>query len=538
MELVHVFVPPRLRRGGVESLEPQPPSAGPKERQGFDPSGSLFVPQFRHEKLDAGHLLLDTDEANWVFVNDDGFQAMNAIRASQGKSASELFQNDARSREKFFSQCAKREFLSNTGYDKPIYTGRHHLLGLERLHEFWIVPNYDCNLRCKHCYTIEQVMHNPHRLPLEACKAVVDEAKALGTEVFYLTGGEVMQHPQILEMVEYIASERKLILFTNGMLIGPKAADFLARFRERLIVQVSIEGHNEENNALIRGKRSFGPALEGLRNLLNVGVRVGVSSTPTKVTLDSIPQLTELLCQMEVNGNRAEYHHLIMLLDVGGTKKNPERTLLTHEEFSAVMDRCKEEVKRGKNEYGSRLKLANEKIMHACASNGPKKDFCGAGYTILGLDPEGNLKTCAATINDTRFDLGKVLDEDGKYIEGSITELWQNGERMKWVRAFTIARQKSEREDDLRFFHGGACWYNMQDPEKPLSSEHPFYETLEDQTLKSIIEEATKHTRQPRKAGPAILSYMHRSRIACAGGRKTTDLSEEGLDNGYCICFA
>ncbi|MDP6505404.1 MAG: hypothetical protein QF886_17410, partial [Planctomycetota bacterium] len=88
------------------------------------------------------------------------------------------------------------------------------------------------------------------------------------------------------------------------------------------------------------------------------------------------------------------------------------------------MDRCKEEAKRGKKEYCSRLKLANEKIMHACASNGPKKDFCGAGYTILGIDPEGNLKTCAATINDTRFDLGKVLDEQGNYVEGSITELW------------------------------------------------------------------------------------------------------------------
>ncbi|MDP6115415.1 MAG: radical SAM protein [Planctomycetota bacterium] len=537
MELVHVFVPPGMRTDGG-SIEPQLNARKPREKQGFDPSGPLFVPNFRHEKLAEGHLLLDTDEANWVFVNDEGFHVMNAIRGSQGKSATELFQSESPTVGKFLAQSAKREFLSNASHDKPVYTGRHHLLGLERLHEFWIVPNYDCNLRCRHCYTIEQVMHNPHRLELETCKAVVDEAKALGTEIFYLTGGEVMQHPQIFEMVEYIAKERKLILFTNGMLIDPDTAEFLARFRERLIVQISIEGHDEQNNALIRGKRAFGPALEGLRNLLNVGVRVGVSSTPTKATKESIPQLTELLCQLEVNGNRTEYHHLIMLLDIGGTKRNPERTLLTHEEFSTVMDRCKEEAKRGKKERGSRLKLANEKIMHACASNGPKKDLCGAGYTILGIDPEGNLKTCAATINDTRFDLGKVLDEQGNYVEGRITELWQNGERMKWVRAFTIARQKGEREDDLRFFHGGACWYNMQDPEKPLSTEHPFYEALEDQTLKSIIEEATKRARHPRKPGPAILSYMHRSRIACAGGRKTADLSEDGLDTGYCICFA
>ena len=78
----------------------------------------------------------------------------------------------------------------------------------------------------------------------------------------------------------------------------------------------------------------------------------------------------------------------------------------------------------------------------------------------------------------------------------------------------------------------------MADPEKPLSTEHPFYESLEDQTLKAIKAEASRKARTPRKPGPAIFSYMHRSRIACAGGRKTIDYSPEGLDNGYCICFA
>ncbi|MDP6506215.1 MAG: hypothetical protein QF886_21510, partial [Planctomycetota bacterium] len=89
-----------------------------------------------------------------------------------------------------------------------------------------------------------------------------------------------------------------------------------------------------------------------------------------------------------------------------------------------------------------------------------------------------------------------------------------------------------------RYFHGGACWYNMPDPESPLSEGHPFYETLEAQTLKAIVEEAERKARPPRKPGPAVTAYMHRSRIACAGTRKTGDLSDDGLDNGYCICFA
>ena len=534
MNLVQVNIP----YNPSEDSSAVPRELQERTRSEFDLEGPLYVPFMRTEAVDSDHILLDTENANWINVNAEGRDLLERIRSSQGSRIDELDIPERVTATNFIKQCVKREFVSNQPFERARYTGRHEFLGLDRLHEFWVVPNYDCNLRCRHCYTIEQVMYNPNVLNLDACRDLVDEAIELGTEIFYLTGGEVMQHPQILEMVDTIASRRKLILFTNGMLIDEEKADYLSRYRERLIVQISIEGHDEENNALIRGKRAFGPALQGLKNLLNAGVRVGVSSTPCKATIDSISQLTDLLCQLEVNGSRPEYHHLIMLLDIGGTKKNPDRTLLTHDEYSEVMDRCKAAAKEGNKKYGSRLKIANEKMMHACASNGPKKDLCGAGYTILGVDPEGNLKSCAATINDARFNMGKMLDENRQYIKGSLADLWKNGKKSKWIRQFSIARREGEREDDLRYFHGGACWYNMADPEKPLSTEHPFYESLEDQTLKAIKAEASRKARTPRKPGPAILSYMHRSRIACAGGRKTIDYSPEGLDNGYCICFA
>ena len=340
MSLVQVYIPPKLRPEGTARETPsqggEATAKARMEHRELDLSGPLHVPSFRLEALESGRLLLDTDEANWLFVNEQGYGILNDIRAANGATRYELWGgngHDLAALAKFLKQCAKRGFVANQSFERAPYLGRQALLGLDRLHEFWIIPNYDCNLRCRHCYTIEQVMH-------------------------------------------------------------------------------------------------------------------------------------------------------------------------------------------------------------ACASNGPKKDFCGAGYTILGVDPDGSLKTCAATINDHRFSLGKLLDADGNYVTGRLAGLWKDGERAKWVRSFTLARQRGERQDDLRFFHGGACWYNMPDPEAALSTEHPFYETLETQTLKAIIGEARKRARFPRKDIPAVLSYMHRSRIACAGARKTTDHSEEGLDNGYCICFA
>ncbi|MBI2194898.1 MAG: radical SAM protein [Planctomycetes bacterium] len=544
MHRAELSVPGTEKSGGHECSGPAGPQPGPPPLSpggALDFSLGLHVPRTRRETFSLGHILIDTEEAHWIAVNLEGLELMEALGARPGRRLEELRPaggEPRRAAERFLIQAARRGFVSNRPFARPRYTGREPFLILDRLHEFWIVPNYDCNLRCRHCYTIEQVMHNRYVLSREACRGLVDEAKALGAEIFYLTGGEVLQHPQILEIIEAIARDRKLILFTNGMLVTEEKAEFLGRFQERLIVQVSLEGHDEAHNARIRGKGAFAPALAGLRRLLRAGVRVGVSSTPTRATKDSIPLLTEQLCGIEENGRRPEYHHLIMLLEVGGIRRHPLLTLLGPEAFSEVLDACVSAAQRGNAAFGSGLKVANQKILHACASNGPKKDFCGAGYTILGVDPEGNLKTCAATINDSRFNLGKLLDDRGRYLPGRLEQLWREGERTKWVRQFTLARREGEPEDDLRFFHGGACWYNMPDPEKPLSRGHPFYSALEAQALKAIRQEAERKARPPVHPGPALLAYMHRARIACAGGRKTLDRSESGLDNGYCICFA
>jgi len=503
----------------------------------LDLSAPLYAPRFRVEPMRGGKLLLDTDNAHWIAVSEAGAAALTLAR---GRTAAEIateFAPTVAGLERFLKQAHQREFLSNKPYLPMLYSGRSSSLKLDRLHEFWVVPNYDCNLRCRHCYTIEQVIGNPARLPGSTACAIIDDAKKLGTEIFYFTGGEVLQHPDIFEMIEHVTRDRKAIVFTNGMHIDDAVAARLARSRDRLIVQISIEGPDEASNRLIRGNLAFDPAWQGLINCLRHGVRVGVSSTPCKATAIELAKLTARLCTLNVDGRGVEYHHLIMLLDVGGVKKNASRTYLTSDEYTDVLNRCSDAAAQGRKEHGSRLVVANEKIHHACASNGPKKDFCGAGYTILGVDPEGNLKTCAATINDPKYHLGSLLQGDGSYILGTLEQHWRHGERTQWVRNFTLARRQGEPDDDLRFFHGGACWYNMTDPEGPLSTSHPFYKSLEDSTLAAIRAEAEKRSTGVID-GFALRAYMHRSRIACAGSRKTVDESPSGLDIGYCICFA
>jgi MoaA/NifB/PqqE/SkfB family radical SAM enzyme len=513
----------------------------------IDLQEKLYTPKLRLENAGELSVLIDTDHANWIGVNEFGASILSKIN---GKTYDELvdelgagFDNKnvfADKLKKFIIKCHKRGFLSNLRANGRLYGGRSGKMNLKSLHEMWIITNFDCNLRCSHCYTIDKVKSEKDTLSADEIKRIVDDARELGTEVFYFSGGEPFLREDIMELVAYVAARSKLILFTNGTLITKELAGELKAFRDRLIVQVSIEGHDEESNARIRNKGMFKRAMDGVKLLLEEGLMVGVSSTPVTATKESVPKLTDLLGRLNVNGHSVKYHHLIYLLNDGNAKKYPFTTL-SNDELSAVFEKCCEVRKSlKKQKINKSLKIANEKIFEAYATNGPKKDFCGAGYTILAVDSKGHLYPCASTISKDEFDAGSLVDEYGKYVKGKLKELWHQSEKLKEVRAFSIERREGEPEGDLRFFHGGGCWCNMKDPRGAFTKEHLFVETYEEKTLLAIKKAAREDVDDDEITNkyPKIFSYMSRERIACAGMRRTHDNSDDGLDLGYCICFS
>ena len=506
----------------------------------------LYTPKFREENNGDLKILIDTDNANWIALNEFGARVLSGIN---GRTYDELFGElgegfenkeriDKRLRS-FLLKCGKRGFLSNVEAIEKKYEGRKNLLGIKSLHEMWIITNFSCNLRCKHCYTISRVRGETDMLAAKEIKNIIDDARELGTQVFYFTGGEPFLREDILDLVAYVTERSKLILFTNGTLITKEIAKELSKHKDRLIVQISIEGHNEGFNSMIRNNGMFERAVNGVERLLEEGIMVGISSTPITVTRDSVPRLTELLGKMNINGNFVRYHHLIFLICFGNALKYPFTTM-SSDELSMVYDKCcavKKELKKKK--INKNLKITNEKIFDAYATNGPKKDLCGAGYTILAVDNKGNLYPCASTISEEKYNSGSLVDEEGRYITGRLKELWENSRTLEEVRGFSIKRRDGEPEDDLRFFHGGGCWYNMKKPNGAFSKEHFFAKTYEEKTLEAIKKVAAEDVDEDDITNkyPKLLGYMSRERISCAGMRKTCDKSEDGLDLGYCICF-
>jgi MoaA/NifB/PqqE/SkfB family radical SAM enzyme len=515
----------------------------------ISPGGCFHVPEHIVREKDGVFVAIDRDRANWICLNGSG---MEILRALPGKTLAEAAsacvaagilspEEPENVLRRFTADLGRKEFLSTEPITGEL-VARAGILAPDRLHEVWIVTNFECNMSCRHCYTYERVANDRRRVKKEALLSMMDECRRLGAEVFYLTGGEPTLRKDLFDLIEGATHRSRAILFTNGTLITAEQAKQLSRFRERLVVQVSLEGPDEETNAVLRGKDSFARAMEGIRNLLREGIRVGVSSTPTPQTASRIPALTRLLAEISEGRHGVDYHHIIYVVHAGNAREG-DTARLSAADLIDVVTGCKEATRQAKREgVKTRLRITNDKIFEAIASNGPRKDMCGAGYTILGINADGMLHPCATTMHDTSFNLGYLLDARGDYVPGEIGRLWRESAAVQRIRSFTVMPPGGGRVTDLRFFHGGGCWYHMPDPRGDIMTEHPFYDAYESLTEKAILHVATKDIPESDKARgarrPKIYSSMARTRIACAGIRKTKDESTMGIDNGYCICFA
>jgi MoaA/NifB/PqqE/SkfB family radical SAM enzyme len=512
------------------------------------PGLPFHAPDFTVLEQGGVFVAVDRLRAHWISTNRAGLRALRLLPGRTLDEAAPLFaaaqalpvEESARRLSRFASELARREFLSTSPIDADPAT-RGDSLRPVRLHEVWVVTNFECNLSCRHCYAWERVAADRRRIPAETLAAMMDDCRTLGAEIFYLTGGEPLMRDDLPGLVEAATRRSRAVLFTNGTLVTDALAAGLAAHRDRLVVQVSLEGPDEASNALLRGRGAFDRAVAGIRKLLAAGIRVGVSSTPTTQTAPFVPGLTRLLATLSEGGRSVEYHHIIYVLDEGNARKGTTAKLAAGA-LADVIVRCGEVVRQLRREgVRTPLRIANEKIFDAIASNGPRKDLCGAGATILGINAAGTLCPCATTMADPRRALGDLLAADGRYEAGTIGRLWREGAAARRVRAYTALSGDPGAAGDYRRFHGGGCWCHAPDPQGDIPGQNPFFPMYEMLTERAILRCATKDVPQDDPAigspHPAIFRAMARTRIACAGMRKTADLSRQGLDNGYCICF-
>jgi len=137
-------------------------------------------------------------------------------------------------------------------------------------------PLFRCNLECLGCGKIQKTQEilKKHLTP-EDCFRAAAECDA---PVVSIAGGEPLIHPDIVEIVEGLLQQGRLIYLCTNALLLHKYLDKLP-VDPRLTLSIHLDGNEEEHDRIVDKAGTYQTALEAIRQAKAKGFRVSCNTT-------------------------------------------------------------------------------------------------------------------------------------------------------------------------------------------------------------------------------------------------------------------
>jgi 12,18-didecarboxysiroheme deacetylase len=189
-----------------------------------------------------------------------------------------------------------------------------------------------CNLNCVHCYARADRRAGQGELTTDEGIALLEDLAAFGSPVILFSGGEPLIRPDLFDLA---ARARELglrvVISTNGTLIEPDTTARLAAIGVSY-VGISLDGLRETHDRFRKHAGAFERSMQGIRNCLAAGIKVGVRFTVTKTNAAELPQVFDLVERENIP--RVCVYHLVYA-GRGSRLMNED---LSHEETRRVVD--------------------------------------------------------------------------------------------------------------------------------------------------------------------------------------------------------
>ena len=168
--------------------------------------------------------------------------------------------------------------------------------GENLLHRLWLYTNYDCNLSCSYCVAESFVGAQRKGLTLPQVYQLIEEAVALGMTELFLTGGEPFILHEIFDMLRFGLERMQVTVLSNGILLKGSRLKQLEALphRDRLTIQISLDGSDAETHDFYRGAGSWQKAIDAIRRLKVAGFHVRLGTTQTAENTHDLPAMCRL----------------------------------------------------------------------------------------------------------------------------------------------------------------------------------------------------------------------------------------------------
>jgi radical SAM protein with 4Fe4S-binding SPASM domain len=255
-----------------------------------------------------------------------------------------------------------------------------------------------CNLKCVHCYIQGTGSTNELTYP-EICR-ILDQIAEEGCLWLLLTGGEPLVRPDFMDIYSYAKKKGIFItLFTNGTLVTPEIADFLAELPP-FAVEISLYGMTPETYEKVTGvPGSFERCKRGIELLQERNLFLRLKSM---VLTTNKHELRDMKRYAESIGAPFRFDCMVNARLDGSL--DPVKYRLSPEEIVAL-DFIDDKQSQSWHDFYNRYHTV------------PDSDFlfnCGAGVNSFHISPTGRLGICSV-MNEPDYDLRQGSFHDGFY---------------------------------------------------------------------------------------------------------------------------
>ena len=250
-----------------------------------------------------------------------------------------------------------------------------------------------CPNRCIYCSSHSNPQAT-HIIPFEIIKNVIDDAKSLGCKTVCLSGGEPFLHPQILDIISYIAKQQlTCYVYTSGIYMKDEVYsslpnEYIEAIRgmvDKVIFNVEADSSTLYDKIMGTDVGGFDMMKTSINDCVSSGLVVETHVVPMQVNFKHLKSIFEMCYQLGVSKVS-----ILRLVLQGRALVNLSLVKLTGEDSREVTKLIKalKEAYKGKVRIGLPYSDSNCRI------------YCKAASDNVNVRYDGNVYPCEVFKDD------------------------------------------------------------------------------------------------------------------------------------------
>ncbi len=278
-----------------------------------------------------------------------------------------------------------------------------------------------CNERCIHCYIPNSKKNKGFDMPTQKVKNILDEFAEMGGIHVTLSGGEVLLHKNLMDIIAYCREKDfKITILSNLISLTDEQIPLLKQANLSL-VQTSLYSMNPDvHDTITTVKGSWKKTKDAIDKLVKADIPVQISCPIMKANKNDYGEVVKYAHTLKIKVQT----DFMLIARADLDTENLANRLSIEETAEVIKDIIKDDIKY----YEETLtKVTRAELYEIDPERFKKQPVCGVGYDNCCITANGDVYPCAGWQD---YVLGNVYKQ-------SLREIWENSPRVKDLRKIT-----------------------------------------------------------------------------------------------------